>query len=115
MSKEQQEIHGIENLPWAPVPGTPGIFEKILNRDPHTGSVTRLLRFEQGIRTTQVLSHDFYEEIYVLEGTLIDLQQNLTLNAGYYGYRHPGMNHGPYYVQERAITFEVRNYPNFSG
>jgi hypothetical protein len=32
------------------------------------------------------------------------------LKAGYYGYRHPGMEHGPYYSPDGMMTFEVRNY-----
>ena len=36
--------------------------------------------------------------------------QNLELKAGYYGYRHPGMKHGPYYSPDGALQFEIRNY-----
>jgi hypothetical protein len=110
MAKKQQEIHETESVPWTPVEGSPGIHEKILNEDPETGSVTRLLKFDPGVRTTDVLVHDFVEEIWVIEGELIDTRQNLELKKNYYGYRHPGMEHGPYYTKNGAITFEIRNY-----
>lgn len=110
MAKKQQEIHETESIPWTPVEGNEGVYEKVLNVDPDTGSVTRLLKFEPGTRTSEVLTHDFYEEIWLLEGTLIDTTQNLTLGKGYYGYRHPDMEHGPYYSPDGMITFEIRNY-----
>lgn len=110
MAKKQQEIHETESIPWTPVEGNEGVYEKVLNVDPDKGSVTRLLKFEPGTRTSEVLTHDFYEEIWLLEGTLIDTTQNLTLEKGYYGYRHPDMEHGPYYSPDGMITFEIRNY-----
>jgi len=110
MAKKQQEIHETESISWTPIEGSPGIYEKILNKDPETGSVTRLLKFDPGVRTTDVLVHDFVEEIWVIEGELIDTRQNLELKKNYYGYRHPGMEHGPYYTKNGATTFEIRNY-----
>lgn len=110
MAKKEQEIHETASIPWLPVAGYPGIYEKILNQEPETGSVTRLLRYEPGTVFNEVLKHDFYEEIYVLSGTLIDMGKNLTLKAGYYGYRHPGMEHGPYSSPDGMVTFEIRNY-----
>lgn len=110
MAKKQQEIHEVESIPWTEIQGNPGAYEKVLNVDPKTGSVTRLLKFEPGTRTNEILRHDFYEEIFVLGGTLIDTGQNLELEKGYYGYRHPGMEHGPYYSPDGMVTFEVRNY-----
>ena len=110
MAKKEQEIHEVDSIPWTPVEGTPGAYEKVLNVDPETGSVSRFLRFEPGTRTHEMMKHDFHEEILVLEGTLIDTRKNLELKAGYYGYRHPGMEHGPYYSPDGMMTFEVRNY-----
>jgi len=110
MAKKEQEIHETESIPWKAVEGYPGVFEKVLNEDPETGSVTRLLKYEPDTEFNEILSHDFYEEIYVLSGTLIDRGNNFTLKAGYYGYRHPGMKHGPYYSPDGMMTLEIRNY-----
>ena len=110
MAKEQQEIHETESIPWKAIEGYPGVYEKVLNEDPETGSVTRLLRYEPGTVFNEVLRHDFCEEIYILSGTLVDLGKNLTLKAGYYGYRRPGMEHGPYSSPDGMMTLEMRTY-----
>jgi len=68
MAKKEQEIHETESIPWTPIEGYPGVFEKVLNKDPDAGSVTRLLKYEPGTEFNEVLKHDFYEEIYVLSG-----------------------------------------------
>ncbi|MDP3879451.1 MAG: cupin domain-containing protein [Dehalococcoidales bacterium] len=110
MAKTEQEIHEVESIPWKPVEGYPGVYEKVLNEDRRAGSISRLLRYDPGTVFDEVLNHDFYEEIYVLAGTLIDEGKNLILKAGYYGYRHPGMRHGPYRSPDGMMTFEIRTY-----
>ena len=110
MAKKEQEIHETDSITWEPVAGSQGIFEKVLNVDPATGSVTRLLKYEPGTRTEEILTHDFHEEILVLEGSFIDTRSNVAFEKGYYGYRHPGMVHGPYYSAGGMMTFEIRNY-----
>jgi hypothetical protein len=53
--------------------GGRGVSEKILSRDPATGDVTRLLRFEAGVETAETIAHDFWEEVWILEGEVIDV------------------------------------------
>src|SRR5690606_28707770 len=96
------------------VPGAvPGLYERILAQA-GPGVATRLLRFEPGTDTsangTQV--HDFWEEVYILEGSLTDLRLNQTFTAGMYACRPPGMLHGPWVAPEGCLTFEVRYYVN---
>ena len=110
MAKSEQEIHETDTIKWAPVAGSQGVFEKVLNVDQETGSVTRFLKYEPGARTTEVLVHDFVEEILVVEGAFVDTRSNATFEKGYYGYRLPGMVHGPYYSEGGMMTFEIRNY-----
>lgn len=110
MAKKQQEIHEVDSIPWTPIDGTPGGYEKILNIDPETGSVTRLLRLEPGTETKHVLRHEFYEELFVVDGSSVDLSKNIKIESGYYGYRHPGMEHGPWRTEEGQITFEVHEH-----
>ena len=108
--KKQQEMHETDSIPWKPIKDYPGAYEKILNYDPETGSVTRLFKYDGGTVTQGTLSHDFIEEAYILDGSLIDLSTNLEIKPGYYGYRHPGMKHGPYSCPNGVLSLEIRNY-----
>jgi hypothetical protein len=99
------------HYPWRPVEGDIlGIKEKILSLDPKTGAYTRLLKFPPGLRTTETLVHDFWEEVIILEGELIDLGKKQTFGAGFYACRPPGMVHGPYDIPRGCVTFEIRYY-----
>ncbi len=108
---EMEFIDPDTNFQWRPVAGdTLGIKEKILSEDPETGSYTRLLKFPPGIRTKETLVHDFWEEVLILEGELIDLGKKQTYGAGFYACRPPGMKHGPYEIPRGCVTFEIRYY-----
>jgi len=113
--KPEREFFRPDELPWAPVTGSPaagaggpGIEEKVLARDPETGDVTRLLRFAPGVETHQTIAHDFWEEVWILEGSLTDLGKRATFTAGMYACRPPGMVHGPYRTSTGCVTFELR-------
>ena len=110
MAKPELEFHDTELIPWVPVEGQgPGVYEKILSRDPADGSFTRLIRTEPGV-TKPVLVHDHWEEVYILEGTITDLSLNKTFKAGYYACRPPGMKHGPFKTDIGSMSFEVKYY-----
>lgn len=91
-------------------PGVEGAWEKILSRDPETGDYTRLVRFEPNTDVTGagVLSHDFWEEIYIIEGELTDTRLNQTFTAGMYACRPPGMRHGPFLSRAGCLMLEIR-------
>lgn len=115
MPKAEREFAGVDDLPWVDVAGSaaagaggPGIAEKVLSRDPVTGDVTRLLRFAPGVRTGDRIAHDFWEEVLILEGSLVDLGLGRTFTAGMYACRPPGMTHGPYASPGGALLFETR-------
>jgi hypothetical protein len=96
---------------WQPVPGAPaGLEEKILSRDPEAGDYTRLLRFPPGFRGTEVLTHDFWEEVLILEGSFRDVTLGRTFMPGCYACRPPGMRHGPYECPTGCLAFEIRYY-----
>jgi hypothetical protein len=57
-----------------------------------------------------VQRHDFWEELWLVEGAIHDLTLDQTFTAGMYACRPPGMAHGPWVSPGGAITFEVRNY-----
>jgi hypothetical protein len=115
MPKPELEFFAPDHLPWRPVApsarggaGGAGVTEKILSEDPVTGDVTRLLRFAAGVETSDTIAHDFWEEVWILEGELIDLGKGQTFTAGMYACRPPGMLHGPYRVPRGCVTFEIR-------
>jgi len=115
MPKPEREFFRPDHVPWTPVAGSatagaggPGIEEKVLSRDASTGDVTRLLRFAPGVRTQDTIAHDFWEEVFIVEGSLEDLGLQRTFSAGMYACRPPGMRHGPYASPGGALLFETR-------
>lgn len=112
--KPELEFHELGGLEWRQV--TAGVksgkaWEKILSNDPDTGAHSRLYRLEPGCETDTVLSHDFWEEVYIIEGSLIDTRLGgKGFAAGTYACRPPGMLHGPYRSPGGCTTFEVRYY-----
>jgi len=110
MAKQEYEIRDVDLFgEWRLVEGGyNGTMEKILSYDPETGNYTRLLKFPPKTEMPEVLTHDFCEEIYVVDGYLTDTQKNLTMSKGYYGSRLPGMLHGPYSIPLGCTTMEFR-------
>jgi ChrR Cupin-like domain len=115
MAKPELEFSRPDHVAWTPVVGSAsagaggaGIEEKVLIRDPATGDVTRLLRFAPGVRTGETIAHDFWEEVFIVEGSLEDLGLRRTFEAGMYACRPPGMRHGPYASPGGALLFETR-------
>ncbi|MBS3975166.1 MAG: cupin domain-containing protein [Syntrophomonadaceae bacterium] len=111
MPRPELELFDVNTLAWTQVQGAPpGLMEKILSKDPDTGSYTRLLKFPPGMVTTERLVHDFWEEVYILQGGLVDLTSNQIFMEGFYACRPPGMLHGPYSVPVGCITLEMRYF-----
>ena len=114
MRKEELEFFDVSGKPWRGVPGSKcaGLYERILTGDPTTGNYSRMLRFDPGCDTTPngVLTHDFWEEVYIVSGSIIDLRLNQEFTAGQYACRPPGMPHGPWRAPEGCVTFEIRYY-----
>jgi hypothetical protein len=111
MPKPELEFFDVKDVPWTAVDErVPGLSEQILAREGESGAVTRLLKFEPGTDTSGmgVQAHPFWEEVYILEGSLHDLTLNETFPKGYYACRPPGMRHGPWVAPEGCVTFEVR-------
>jgi hypothetical protein len=54
------------------------------------------------------LTHDVWEEVWILEGSLHDLRLDQTFTQGMYACRPPGMPHGPWRSADGCLTFEVR-------
>ena len=116
MPKQELEFFNPEGIiPWVAVPpGTgasaEGMVQRLLSTDEAEGVSTRLLKFDPGVETDEVITHDFWEEVIILEGELHDKTLNKTFTAGMYACRPPGMVHGPYSSPNGCLTFEVRYY-----
>lgn len=106
--KEELEFHDVSGVPWEEIEGSPGLAEKILAGRKGTADHSRLLRFEPGTVTRHTLTHDYWEEVWILEGAMTDLRLGQTFTAGMYACRPPGMEHGPWETPDGCLTFEVR-------
>jgi hypothetical protein len=110
MAKQEYEICDVDLYgEWRLVEGGyNGTMEKVLSYDSETGNYTRLLKFPPQTKVPDLLSHDFCEEVYILEGFLKDEKKDITMKAGYYGSRLPEMKHGPYDISLGCVTMEIR-------
>ena len=111
MSKPEFEFFPVTQRDWTPCAGkVAGLHERILSYDADGGVATRMLRFSPGADTSAngTLTHDFWEEVYILEGYIYDIPLGKKFTAGMYACRPPGMKHGPWKTDEGCITFEVR-------
>jgi hypothetical protein len=106
--KEELEFTDVFGFAWEPIEGQPGLSERILAGDKSSHDQTRMLRFAPGTVTQETLEHEFWEEVYILEGSIRDLRLDENFTAGMYACRPPGMPHGPWEAKDGCITFEVR-------
>lgn len=90
--------------------GVDTLTERVLATDEDGKVASRMLKFTPGTDTTPngVQAHDFWEEVYIIAGSLTDLRLDETFTAGMYACRPPGMEHGPWRSDDGCLTFEVR-------
>ncbi len=110
MPKQELEFFDVEELEARPVAVQPGLTERILSHDEDSGDYTRLLYFPPGAETTGVQRHDFWEEVWIVEGAIFDITLQKNFTAGMYACRPPGMPHGPWRSPDGCTTFEVRYF-----
>lgn len=113
MSKPELEFH-LPNKPWIDAGG--GITEQTLAEDPESGARSALVRWAPGTDTSPAgpSRHDYWEEVFLLEGELTDLTLGATFPAGHYACRPPGMSHGPW-ITGPGVTMLVFTYPGATG
>lgn len=124
VTKEHREFHPIDmsgpdwQLPEGYAPGG-GVDEKILSGslDPvaKRGSRTRLLRFQPGVFTTRPFVHDYWEEVFLLQGDLtVGNDENgeggEPFSAFTYACRPPGVYHGPFKSEGGCLLLETHYY-----
>jgi len=93
-----------------------GIADEVtLALDEVTGDYTRLTRFKPGADTSSFgsRSHDYPEEIMIIEGRLYDAAFDRWLEAGDYASRPPGEVHGPFRTECGCVVMEI-SYPSQS-
>ena len=121
VNKPHLEFHRIDmSSGWSTPPGYPsGIEQKILagalDEERRNGSRTRLLRFAPGVFTTEPFVHEYWEEVFLVDGDLIvgnDAQGNGGEKfEGYtYAVRPPGAYHGPFTSKTGCLMLETHYY-----
>ena len=106
--KEALEFFDPDSIAWETVEGMPGMEQKILSGSKESPDHSRLARVAAGTSYDIALSHEFYEEIWIVSGSIVDRSSGNTYTAGMYACRPPGMSHGPFAFEEEAVFFEVR-------
>lgn len=76
----------------------PGLYIKLLWRDPETGFYTRLIKAKPGWREHPLAHHPVFEEAYCLDG---EFDYNFgTMTRGQYFFRPAGVRHGDFTAGE---------------
>jgi quercetin dioxygenase-like cupin family protein len=85
----------------------PGLFIKLLWRDPANGFYTRLIKAKPGWREHPLAHHPVYEEAYCLDG---DFDYNFgKMTRGQYFFRPAGIRHGDFTAgEEKGCTWILR-------
>src|SRR5699024_9359084 len=97
MLKSEVEFTDFNEFTQEPIPdSTPGRTQRIISKDLDTGDFVRVSEFAPGTDSSQegIQSHDFWEEVYIIEGSIIDLTLGKEFSAGMVASRTPGMKHG---------------------
>jgi hypothetical protein len=121
MLKEAVDFSKLEiESDWELAPGAgPGIEMKMLSgyldEDKKFGVRTRLIRFLPGSFNTEVFVHDYWEEVYMIKGSITlgnDEGENkkITTQSPAYACRPPGTNHGPFRSDEGCLFLEIQYY-----
>lgn len=102
------------DVEWNPIEGMEAYAEELtLAIDKQTGDYTRLTRFKPGADTSSfgAKSHNYPEEIMIIEGRLFDEAFDKWLKTGDYTSRPPGEVHGPFKTDIGCIVLEI-SYPS---
>ncbi len=102
------------SIKWKEIDGMNGLAQECtLAIDEENGDYTRLTRFCAGADTTKfgAKSHNYPEEIMILEGHLFDAAFDQWLEVGDYASRPPHELHGPFKTDVGCVVLEV-SYPS---
>ncbi len=121
VNKPHREFHAVDmTTGWSTPPGYPaGIEQKILagtlDEEHRSGSRTRLLRFAPDVFTTAPFVHEYWEEVYLIEGDLTvgndaEGRGGESFAPGTYACRPPGAVHGPFKSNRGCLLLEIHYY-----
>lgn len=122
INKEHREFEAVDLAAsdWHTPEGYPdGIQQKILagslDEKGGSGHRTRLLRFDPGIYTTAPFVHEYWEEVYLVDGDLIvgndaDGNGGEAFDRHTYACRPPGAYHGPFKSEGGCMLLEIHFY-----
>jgi len=103
---------------WEPVSGTTGITQKPLSGNfdetNQTGYRTRCVHVAPGAQTDEPFVHSYWEEVFVLEGTLTSKADGTSVTAPAYVIRPPGTPHGPILSEGGCILIEFQYFSDRS-
>lgn len=95
---------------WHELEGSDGnIFYITIAEDSETGDYTRLTLFKDGYNSSKfgAKSHDYPEEVFVVQGRLYDEAFDLWIEQGCYASRPPFEVHGPFIAEGDVIILEM--------
>ncbi|MFJ7934192.1 cupin [Sporosarcina sp. NPDC096371] len=113
MSRPKVEFTKYQDFLAEPIEGpVKGLNQRVISQDPESKNLCRILEFEPGTDTSPngVQIHDYWEELYIVEGSVIDLTLSKEFTKGMVASRPPGMEHGPWKSIQGCTMFEVRYY-----
>ncbi|WP_088835159.1 hypothetical protein [Paenibacillus tyrfis] len=84
MAKPELEFTDYRQFEEVPFSKVQGLTERVIANDPESGVATRILIFAPGTDTSPngVQIHDFWEELYIIEGSIYDLTLKQEFTAG---------------------------------
>lgn len=121
VNKSHDEFYTLDmSKGWEVPAGYPaGIQQKILSgaldEVNNRGTRTRLLRFQPGVYTTAPFSHDYWEEVYLMEGDLTvgndaNGEGGESFPPHTYAVRPPHAPHGPFNSEKGCILLEIHYF-----
>jgi hypothetical protein len=117
MSRPQIEFMKYESISPETIEGlVKGLSQIVISQDSEARDLVRILEFAPGTDSSPngVQVHDYWEEIYIIDGSVIDLTLNKEFSKGMVASRPPGMKHGPWKSLHGCTMFEVRYYKDIT-
>lgn len=106
--------------PWVTLPGSNGLIEELILSDnmdhqAKSGSRTTLARWHAGALLPKPVIHDFHEEVFIVEGSLVvgcdpHGQGGETFEAYTFACRPPEISHGPFFTSSGCVMLEFQYY-----